>query len=98
MYEQLSLIDPANNEEQAPHRLGWGPNEYRSVGPGWVENDEGEVLPPETGETYDTNPGLYASHLRGADRQGEKVRQHDLNMAGIAACREALGGEEFFTP
>jgi hypothetical protein len=63
--------------------LGYGPSDYRSLGPGWVEDPEGNVVPPENGELYDTNPESYILHMSDLVREA-------ATRAGIAACREAV--------
>ena len=62
---------------------GWGPNSYRSMGPGWVENADGDVEPPENGERYDSDPDKYLHHLLEEARRG-------INRSGIADCIATL--------
>lgn len=62
---------------------GWGDRLCRSVGPGWAEDPEGNVVPPCNGRTFDTDPGAYEKRLAEVDGgAAAKVR--------IAACRATL--------
>lgn len=62
---------------------GWGPNFYRSMGPGWIENSDGDVKPPENGERYDSDPDEYLHHLLEEARKG-------VNRSRIADCIATL--------
>ena len=66
----------------------FGPNGYRSLGPLWVENSEGDVLSPSNGVTYDLDPSGYKAHLR-------EVCSAAAARAGIAACHEILWRSRF---
>lgn len=74
--ESVSHVHPDTPE-------GWGPNSYRSMGPGWVENSDGDVEPPENGKCYDSDPGEYLNHLLEKAREG-------VNRARVADCIATL--------
>ncbi|HMS31648.1 MAG TPA: hypothetical protein PKA29_00010 [Candidatus Saccharibacteria bacterium] len=61
---------------------GWGPDEYESLGPNWVEKN-GEVLPPSSGQAFNTDPGAYEEYLT-------EVARKTAAAAAIAACRKTL--------
>lgn len=74
--ESVSHVHPDTPE-------GWGPNFYRSMGPGWIENSDGDVKPPENGERYDSDPDEYLHHLLEEARRG-------VNRSRIADCIATL--------
>lgn len=62
---------------------GWGPHNHRSLGAGWIEDLDGEILPPEGGNTFDCDPAEYERHLL-------ELAHRAATRAGIAACRAII--------
>lgn len=78
-----TLARPASHIHSDDTLEGWGPNFYRSMGPGWIENANGDVEPPENGERYDSDPDEYLHHLLEEARRG-------VNRSRIADCIATL--------
>lgn len=80
--ETLARPRRDKTEGTSPQK-GWGDRLCRSVGPGWAEDPEGNVVPPCNGQAFDTDLGAYKERLA-------EVARKAAARAGIAACCATL--------